>query len=65
MALVCREAFGFSDCNGYLKAGLPIEYGEGAVEALANGEQLLANGVADMEFSHGDLERLDIEWRSL
>ena len=65
MALVCREAFGFSDCTGYLKAGLPIEYGEGAVEALANGEQLLANGVADMEFSHGDLERLDIEWRSL
>ena len=65
MALVCREAFGFSDCTGYLKAGLPVEYGEGAVEALANGEQLLANGVADMEFSHGDLERLDIEWRSL
>ena len=59
------EAFGFSDCTGYLKAGLPVEYGEGAVEALANGEQLLANGVADMEFSHGDLERLDIEWRSL
>ena len=29
LSVVCRAAFGFRDCPGYLKGGLPLEYGEG------------------------------------
>ena len=65
LAAVCREAFGFQDCEGYLKGGLPVEYGEGAVEVLRNRKDLLASEDSERDFSSGDLERLSVEWKSL
>ena len=34
LSVVCRAAFGFRDCPGYLKGGLPLEYGEGAADII-------------------------------
>lgn len=65
LALVCRDAFGLKDCPGYLKEGMPVDYGEGAVEVLRNYKNLLSSEVFDSDFSIGDLERIRIEWRSL
>ena len=36
LAMVCRETYGLRDCEGYLKGGLPEEYGEGAMEVMRN-----------------------------
>lgn len=65
MALVCREAFGFRDCPGYLKAGLPLEYGEGASEVIQDQMILKEKDDPDGEVSLGDWERVIIEWKSL
>ena len=65
MALVCREAFGFRDCPGYLKAGLPLEYGEGASEVLQDQMMIKDKEDPDGEVSLGDWERVVIEWKSL
>ena len=63
--MVCREVFGFQDCRGYLKGGLPTEYGEGAVEVLREHKELLASPDLERDFSSGDVERLRVEWKSL
>lgn len=65
LAMVCREAFGFRDCRGYLRSGLPDEYGEGATEAIHNRKRLLSENQESVDFSSGDLERVEIEWKSL
>ena len=66
LGLVCRQAFGFNDCPGYLKGGLPLEYGEGATEILRDRKGFLAGGdVFEDDLKSGDLERAAIEWRSL
>ena len=66
LSILCREAFGFKNCPGYLKNGLPVEYGEGATEAIRNRDEILSNREALAEdLSVGDLERISIEWRSL
>ena len=66
LALLCREAFGFTNCPGYLKNGLPCEYGEGATEALQNSNEILsAMDPFSEDLSVGDLERVSIEWKSL
>ena len=66
LALLCREVFGFKDCPGYLRNGLPLEYGEGAMEALQNRKEILSSRDPDLEeLSVGDLERVSIEWKSL
>lgn len=65
LTVVCRAAFGFQDCRGYLKGGLPAEYGEGAVEVLREHKELLASSDLERDFSSGDVERLRVEWKSL
>lgn len=66
LALLCRGAFGFKNCPGYLKNGLPCEYGEGATEALQNRKEILSAKDQFLDdLSIGDLERIAIEWRSL
>ena len=66
LGLICRQAFGFKDCPGYLKGGLPPEYGEGAAEILRDRKGFLegSEGFQD-DLKSGDLERAAIEWRSL
>ena len=66
IALLCRETFGFNNCPGYLKNGLPVEYGDGANEALRHWEETLSNHSQFTEdLSTGDMERVSIEWKSL
>ncbi|MBN37023.1 MAG: DEAD/DEAH box helicase [Opitutae bacterium] len=62
LGLVCRQAFGFKDCPGYLKGGLPLEYGEGATEVLSDRRAFLDESE---DLKAGDLERVSVEWKSL
>ena len=65
LAIVCRETFGFRDCSGYLRAGLPLEYGEGAAEIIRDETIIKNQNHPDHELSAGDWERVKVEWRSL
>ena len=65
LAMVCRETFGLRDCKGYLKGGLPEEYGEGAMEVISNRKKLQFEAQASVDLYGGDLERVEIEWKSL
>jgi superfamily II DNA/RNA helicase len=63
----CQEAYGLRSIPGYLRRGVPEDYGEGASEILYNIEHKSSRAEAylDDELSHGDIERARIEWRSL
>jgi len=67
LAFVCRQAYGFSDCPGYLRNGVPPEYGEGAADVLREkpGKVPHARESLDEELRIGDIERARIEWLSL
>lgn len=66
LSALCRQAFGFRDCPGYLRAGLPLEYGEGGVDFVREKTLLQdVNGNETEELGAGDVERLVIEWKSL
>ena len=65
LAMVCRETYGLRDCRGYLKGGLPEEYGEGATEVLLNRRQFLNELGTNSDLHSGDIERVEIEWKSL
>ena len=63
LSALCRQAYGFKDCPGYLRGGLPLEYGEGGVDFI---RQRTLNADADSEeLGAGDVERLMVEWKSL
>jgi hypothetical protein len=63
----CQEAYGLRSIPGYLRRGVPEDYGEGASEILYNIEHKSSRAEAylDDELSHGDIERARVEWRSL
>ena len=63
----CQDAYGLRSIPGYLRRGMPEDYGEGASEILYNIEHKSsrADAYLDDELSHGDIERARIEWRSL
>ena len=65
LTMVCREAYGLRDCRGYLKGGLPEEYGEGAMEVIRNRKKFLTKSNENKDLHSGDIERVNIEWRSL
>ena len=65
LAMLCRETYGLRDCQGYLKAGLPEEYGEGAMEVLQNRKKFLHELEGASDLHSGDIERVEIEWKSL
>lgn len=69
LAAACRQAHGAVDFEGYLRLGLPVQYGEGAAEVMSlmlEGKlfKLLSHGVP-LEFGAGDVERAFVEWLSL
>lgn len=69
LAAACRQAHGAVDHEGYLRLGLPVQYGEGAAEVMAlmlEGKlfRLFASS-ARLEFGAGDVERAFVEWLSL
>lgn len=63
----CQECYGSIHIPGYLRRGLPEDYGEGASEVLYNIEHRSsqASQYLDDELSRGDIERAQLEWRSL
>jgi superfamily II DNA/RNA helicase len=66
LSALCRQAFGFRDCPGYLRNGLPPEYGEGGVDFIR--ERALLQDLSEEEtdeLGSGDVERLMVEWKSL
>ncbi|MFP6893691.1 MAG: hypothetical protein VCA18_08065, partial [Opitutales bacterium] len=67
LAYVCRQAYGSVDCPGFLRAGVPLEYGEGAADVIRERAESSSRGkeVFDEELRLGDIERARIEWHSL
>lgn len=74
LAAVCRARYGQTTVEGYLRGGVPSDYGNGAAEALAQagiqlpawkGRHLRPRGDRQDTFHAGDLERVVLEWRSL
>lgn len=64
---VCRMACKGATYPGYLNKGVPIDYGDGAAEVVAS---LAANPhnrriFTSEDLSGGDIERAQVEWRSL
>ncbi|MFP6855132.1 MAG: helicase-related protein, partial [Opitutales bacterium] len=67
LGATCRRTYGNVTCGGYLRRGVPPEYGDGAAEAL---RETLINPeekreLFDEDLRRGDLERAILEWRSL
>jgi len=67
LSTLCRLAYRGASYPGYLKHGLPIEYGEGAADILRKLEENpgQTDKVISEELHHGDLERARLEWHSL
>ncbi len=66
LASACLEAYGAANYLGYLDAGLPPAYGEGAAEIIAN---WMGPGHSKYKppehIGEGDIERAFTEWLSL
>lgn len=66
LAAVCRKVFGDADFDGYLHRGVPIHYGDGAAEVLAEAQSgRLRSAILSEELRAGDIERARLEWLSL
>lgn len=67
LGTVCRAAYKEATHPGYLRKGLPTDYGDGAAEILAalarNPHRL--HELTNEDLSSGDIERARLEWRSL
>jgi hypothetical protein len=64
---LCRLTYQGMTCPGYLRQGVPAEYGDGAAEVL---QRVRANPAVLQHFLSetlrpGDIERAALEWRSL
>jgi superfamily II DNA/RNA helicase len=67
LAMVCQRTFRSADHEGYLRFGIPADYGAGASEAVRG---IVQHGIARQQFLSetlrmGDIERALLEWRSL
>lgn len=64
---LCQNSYGLRSIPGYLRRGLPEDYGEGASEVLYNLENKSSqlDNYLDDELSYGDIERARVEWRSI
>ncbi|MEM7386820.1 MAG: hypothetical protein AAF514_17925 [Verrucomicrobiota bacterium] len=67
LALRCREVFGPVNHDGYLRLGLPLQYGESTAEALKLylEEHQSKRKLRSDELGDGDIERAFNEWVSL
>ncbi len=67
LARACRVAFSDRSYEGYLRHGLPLQYGEGAAEVIA--EWMLSSGkgrgTLGENLRFGDVQRAKLEWLSL
>lgn len=67
LARSCRLAYGDRSYEGYLKHGLPPQYGEGAAEVIAAilDRPSEARKMYDESLKPGDVQRVRLEWQSL
>mgnify|MGYP006084224717 CR=1 FL=1 len=67
LARSCRLAFRDRSYDGYLKHGLPLQYGEGAAEVIASSlsDPKKSRELFDDRLKPGDLQRVRLEWQSL
>lgn len=67
LAAICQERYGLNSIAGYLRRGLPEDYGDGASEILYDIERKSsrADAYIDDDLSRGDIERARVEWHSL
>lgn len=65
LAHASRQAFGHTDYEGYLSAGVGETYGEGTCEAIELFHQKGMRPFAETLIRRGDLERASVEWLSL
>lgn len=66
LTIVCRQTYGPVNHPSYLRLGVPIQYGEGASEAIKgyfDGHR--TSGKSDDDYGRGDLERALHEWMSV
>lgn len=67
LSYVSRETYGNATYPGYLKMGVPEEYGEGASDLIyqtCSDSKSLA-GFLSEDVKTGDIERIQLEWRSI
>ena len=67
LTAICRQRYGMRTIPGYLRRGLPEDYGEGAgaiFRELERPGRHPAHYLTE-ELSTGDIERARVEWRSL
>jgi superfamily II DNA/RNA helicase len=62
---ICRQTYGEVNYPGYLRKGLPENYGDGAAEVLFGGLRGRSMKQMGEELLSGDVERARVEWRSL
>jgi hypothetical protein len=67
LAMVCQRTFRSADYEGYLRFGVPADYGAGASEAVRG---IVQHGLPRQQLigemlRMGDIERALLEWRSL
>lgn len=62
---ICRQTYGDAHFPGYLRNGVPENYGDGAVEILFGKIQSARAKHFGEELLAGDIERARVEWRSL
>jgi hypothetical protein len=66
LAVTCRAVFGEVDHDGYLERGVPVHYGDGAAEVLAEAAAGRRRSEwFEAELRPGDVERARLEWHSL
>lgn len=61
---VCRAAYKSVSCPGLLNKGVPVDYGDGAAEAIQGRIANKRRG-KDFEIFTGDVERVRLEWASI
>lgn len=65
LAAACRNAYGLASYRGYLLRGVPPNYGEGAAELMFSSRKLVHLHHRDTDLRAGDVQRAELEWRSL
>ncbi|KAF0096241.1 MAG: DEAD/DEAH box helicase [Puniceicoccaceae bacterium 5H] len=64
---ICRSTYRNASYRGYLRKGVPPEYGDGAAETLRrlDAQPGIKHQLMSEDLLSGDIERARLEWRSL
>jgi len=67
LGAICARAYQSIDLPGYLRRGLPEDFGEGAAELMRriDGDRERIRECVGPDLNRGDIERVETEWLSL